>query len=249
MNFIVIALTSGIKEQMAILTSSFGKLDCPVLQIGNVVIGEEIDKNSRVRDAIITGIKDGLINKDTIVIVTHDDVSFTDDLFVEKLTAVFENPRVGVMGVAGTARLTRDRNTFTCGHYLMGDGESFDISTDHVVFDATVGYFENAVLVPDFFYVFRGSLLQGVADLVNLPGDVHLNTSLCAALCVASIRSGHRVVVADVLVFHRALVTAAKKAKYFKRACDTFAMLGCEFPATCTSVDTPGTNHSVEVDL
>lgn len=189
-----------------VYSSHFGK-SVDRLGLGVINIGND-DQNPQNNTQIMKyalganyAIQNKMIDNDTIVVYSREDVFIMDSLFAQKLNAVFQKrPDVGIIGVEGARSIDRDWNySYQCGHYIQATDSDGVGNGKHIVHGSSVGFYDDCVVVGNSLFAVRGSLfLANVLPNVSLAGGEHVCSFDMSFQCLSR---GFGVAVADILVY------------------------------------------------
>ena len=142
---------------------------------------------------------------DDIIAFCHEDVNIVDDMFLQKIEAIFSTEdEIGVLGLAGTAQLDEgcrwwnSPREYLRGHLLQGNGS--DNNSKHLVF-GNVGYYNDLVAVDGFFMAFKYKFL--VDSKIRFDESFECNDMYDLDISMQVINSGYKVCVADILCYHK----------------------------------------------
>jgi len=137
--------------------------------------------------------ENNLMTPNDIIIFAHEDVNVIDGVMIDKIKMLFESkPSVGVMGVVGITSTGPDAKKY--GQFIVGDPKTIG-KGNHVTI-GSVGFFDDALYVDDFFFVarseifYKGISFEGTADTYIMD------------FCMKCLESSYKIAVADIMTVH-----------------------------------------------
>jgi hypothetical protein len=210
--------------------------------------------NAGIQELINRGLKD-----DDIILFAHEDIALLDPFFREKIEMIFnEKKDIGVLGIAGTSELKEEGGWWNNdsgklrGHLIQGKGQGVLGDGDHLI-KGNIGYYDDLVAVDGAFLATTGKILnEGLRfdmNTFNTGNDMY-----DISFCFDAKRMGYKVVVADILIYHRSqgmgALTENWKINHDKMN-NKIKSLGYKFPIVSSDfkLKTVNTNNVVEIEI
>lgn len=242
-----------------VYASHFGK-SIERFQLGVVNIGN--DANNPSNDFIIRkmaigisyAIEKNMIDNDTIVMFSREDVVVLDNFLPQKLDMVFsKNPHVGVVGIEGVDVIDRGWDfKFDKGHYIQAAAGEAVGNGNHIVHGNSVGYYEDCVGVGNSLFAVRGSLILSglIPNAMQFVDDENIYSF---DMCFQALSRGAKIAVADILIYDgsRKMFDSDYRERAKKQVdnlLNVFTSFGNNLPATVKSFVAIA-NEVVTIDL
>ena len=178
-----------------------------------------------------------LVSDADYVVFMHDDVTILDQLFEQKVKAVFNKfESIAILGVIGTRVFTAnggwwtcDRRTETNGHIIQGRSDGSDY---HMI--ERIGFCKDMVTVDGCCFIVRNELLK--SKVLKFDARYQGFHFYDADICVQAKHNGFDVAVADILIRHES-EGPMNETWFSNRALflNKWADAGYSFPLTCES--------------
>lgn len=163
--------------------------------------GENLSLTKKYNLGIEKSIKDGLDDND-IIIFAHEDIKVIDQYFEDKVNLVFQNEKIGMLGVIGCSQLTRNcmwwgnRPEWLFGHCLQ---EYRNGKTSHLI-KGSMGYCEDIVAIDGLIIMIKGKVLK---DGLRFDENFKFNFyDICICLDLLK-NTKYKIAVADILILHK----------------------------------------------
>lgn len=172
------------------------------------------DKDQNIQESIFKKMNAGIqaavendLTDDDVVIFAHEDVSFVDQLFKEKIELLFsEKPDVRLLGVTGSTEITERGGWWMNapnklrGGLLQGKNNGSMNEAFHLI-KGPIGYFDDVVAVDGCMMITKGDILRrGLRfDEATYEGNDFYDLDMCFQV----LDQGYKIAVADILIFHQ----------------------------------------------
>ena len=242
-----------------IYASHFGKsVERFSLGVVNIGIDPDHPENNPIIRRMAIGVnyalQNKMVNPDTIVVFSKENVVILDNLLSEKIFKVFtDRPDVGIIGVEGIDSIDRDWDLkYSCGHYIQASSGEAVGNGNHIVNNSKVGFFDDCVAVSNSLFAVRGSLILSglIPNCMQFTDDEKIYSF---DMCFQAMSMGSKIAVADILIYDGSQTMFDSEhrnifSKQINSLLDVFTSFGNKLPVTTKSFAKKA-NEIVTIDL
>jgi hypothetical protein len=191
----------------------------------------------------VRALKQSNIGDEDIVVFVHNDVSFLDSNFKQKVEMIFDEKDVALLGFVGTKELKENGCwwdnpvNILRGHLIQGKRDKNNGEGIHLV-KGQIGFFDDVVAIDGLCMITLGKYLKS--------GGIEIDTATYQGnhfydldLSMSFLTKGYKIGIADILVYHKSEGDSnqseqwmAERDKFIKK----WKAKGIQFPVTYESI-------------